>query len=151
MQEYVFISNIDNLCATVDLDILYHLYCNEIEMCMEVVEPNRTDTDGGYVVAQPDGKISLVEIHEVPLEKRDDFKKKHHMFNTNNIWLNLRSLKRIMDQGDPRDRVIVTVNYFYTSNIPLTVWQMPTCTKTCTNRPNIFQSPDRIVFCMLCL
>jgi UDP-N-acetylglucosamine pyrophosphorylase len=92
-----------------------------------------------------------VEIHEVPLEKRDDFKKKHHMFNTNNIWLNLRSLKRIMDQGDPRDRVIVTVNYFYTSNIPLTVWQIPTYTKTCTNRPNIFQSPDRIVFCMLCL
>ena len=116
-QEYVFVSNIDNLCATVDLDILYHLFCHEIEMCVEVTQPNRTDTDGGYVVAEPDGRVRLVEIHEVPLDKRDDFKKRHHRFNTNNIWLNLRSLKRIMDQGSASERIIVTVRRVCVSRI----------------------------------
>jgi UTP--glucose-1-phosphate uridylyltransferase len=110
VKEYAFLSNIDNLCATVDFDMLYHIYCNETEICVEATTPNRTDTDGGYLTVSPtDGKVRLVEISEVSADRRDDFKRRHKFFNTNNIWVNLRALKKMMDTTDIRDRIIVTV------------------------------------------
>lgn len=79
-------------------------------MCIESTTPNRTDTDGGYFTVSPlDGKVKLVEISEIAGDKRDEFKRRHKFFNTNNIWLNLRSLKKLMDTIDIRDRIIVSV------------------------------------------
>ena len=54
-------------------------------------------------------QLRLVEINEVPIEKRDEFKRRHKHFNTNNLWINLRALKRTMDAGEAPERVIVTV------------------------------------------
>ena len=69
-------------------------------MCMEVITPTRTDTDGGYLVGEPSGSLRLVELVEVPLDKKDAFRAQHKLFNTNNIWVNLKALKRLMDSGD---------------------------------------------------
>jgi hypothetical protein len=78
--------------------MLYHIYCNETEICVESTTPNRTDTEGGYFTHSPtDGKVRLVEISEMPGDKREEFKRRHKFFNTNNIWVNLRSLKKLMD------------------------------------------------------
>lgn len=80
-------------------------------MCIESTTPNRTDTDGGYLTVSPtDGKVKLVEISEITGDKRDEFKRRHKFFNTNNVWLNLRSLKKLMDTTDIRDRIIVSVS-----------------------------------------
>lgn len=91
--------------------MLYHIYCNETEICVESTTPNRTDTEGGYFTHSPtDGKVRLVEISEMPADKREEFKRRHKFFNTNNIWVNLRSLKKLMDTTDIRDRINVSVS-----------------------------------------
>eukprot|EP00603_Paraphysomonas_imperforata_P010100 CAMPEP_0114462394 /NCGR_PEP_ID=MMETSP0104-20121206/6806_1 /TAXON_ID=37642 ORGANISM="Paraphysomonas imperforata, Strain PA2" /NCGR_SAMPLE_ID=MMETSP0104 /ASSEMBLY_ACC=CAM_ASM_000202 /LENGTH=308 /DNA_ID=CAMNT_0001635271 /DNA_START=175 /DNA_END=1101 /DNA_ORIENTATION=+ len=106
-KEYAFISNIDNLTATIDLDMLYHLYCNDVEMCMEVTSPNRTDNDGGYFVKKADSEETrFIEINEVAVEDRDEFKRTFKHYNTNNLWVNLRALKRQIEAGDYGDTVI---------------------------------------------
>ena len=107
-KEYAFISNIDNLTATIDLDILYHLYCHDVEMCMEVTAPNRTDNDGGYLVKRVGNEKSrLIEINEVAVEDRDEFKRRFQHYNTNNLWVDLKALKRQIEAGDYGDAVIV--------------------------------------------
>lgn len=57
-KEYIFISNVDNLGATVDLRILFHVMSgggdgggsSDIEFCMEVTKRTRADVVGGTLV-----------------------------------------------------------------------------------------------------
>lgn len=49
-KEYIFISNVDNLGATADLRILYHLISNDIDFAMEVTERTRSDIQGGILI-----------------------------------------------------------------------------------------------------
>ena len=49
-KEYLFISNVDNLGATVDLNLLYYLVDNDIEFCTGAVDITRADSDGGVMV-----------------------------------------------------------------------------------------------------
>lgn len=74
---------------------------------MEVTSPNRTDNDGGYLV-KPVGKddTRFIEINEVAMEDREDFKRRFKHYNTNNLWVNLRALKRQIEAGDYGDTVI---------------------------------------------
>lgn len=88
--------------------MLYHLYCNDIDMCMEVTSPTRMDNEGGYLV-KVSGKSStrFIELNEVPPEDREDFKRRFLHYNTNNLWVNLRALKRQIEASDYGDSVIV--------------------------------------------
>lgn len=58
---------------------------------MEVTLKTRTDVQGGTLVDY-DGHVQLLELDQVPSEHVEDFKivKKFNIFNTNNLWLNLR-------------------------------------------------------------
>ncbi|CAM9304942.1 unnamed protein product, partial [Hapterophycus canaliculatus] len=94
-KEYIFISNVDNLGATVDLDMLYHIFDQEAEFAVEAIERTRADLSGGLVVGHG-GKPKVVELSTVPAERRDQFVKKFNLFNTNNIWANLRALQRLV-------------------------------------------------------
>ncbi|CAN0075150.1 unnamed protein product, partial [Phaeothamnion confervicola] len=98
-KEYIFISNVDNLGATVDLDLLYHIVDSEAEFAMEVVERTRADVEGGLLVGYQ-GRPKLVELSQVPAERQDDFRKKHPLFNTNNIWVSLRGMQRRVARDD---------------------------------------------------
>jgi UTP--glucose-1-phosphate uridylyltransferase len=49
-KEYVFISNVDNLGATVDLKLLYHVVDSEADFALEVVNSTRADNEGGLLV-----------------------------------------------------------------------------------------------------
>lgn len=80
-------------------------------MAMEVTNTLRTDIDGGFLVDQ-DGKLRLCELSEVPKLEKIDFQKKFSKFNTNNLWVNLRSLKQILESGDMIDQVIAQVHIF---------------------------------------
>jgi UTP--glucose-1-phosphate uridylyltransferase len=47
----MFISNIDNLGALVDLEVLYHVADKDIDFCACAVDHTRADTDGGVLVS----------------------------------------------------------------------------------------------------
>lgn len=104
-RQYLFLSNIDNLGATVDLNILNMLLgdkSNErkpIEFVMEVTDKTRADVKGGTLI-QYENKLRLLEIAQVPAEHVDDFKsvKTFKFFNTNNIWAKLDSIEHVLNE-----------------------------------------------------
>lgn len=111
-REYMFVSNIDNLGATVDLSILNMLVNppnNEAcEFVMEVTDKTRADVKGGTLIQYED-KLRLLEIAQVPKEHVDEFKSvsKFKIFNTNNLWMKLSAIKRLIDTKSLDIEVIV--------------------------------------------
>ena len=99
-REYLFISNSDNLGATVDLKILNFIINNEIPFLMEVASKTEVDTKGG-VLCQNKKQIKLLEIADVPPEHIPEFcgTDKFNFFNTNNIWINLVQIKKLLEEG----------------------------------------------------
>jgi len=107
-KEYVFISNVDNLNAAIDLRLLYHLVNNRgVSFCMEVTERTRQDVQGGTLV-EYEGKPHLLEASQVPPQHWDDLRslKKFRTWCTNNLWVSLKEMKEIisvrsLDWGSP--------------------------------------------------
>ncbi|KAI9442204.1 UTP-glucose-1-phosphate uridylyltransferase [Lactarius indigo] len=97
-KEYLFVSNSDNLGAVVDQQILQHMIDSQAEFIMEVTDKTKADVKGGTLIDY-DGQVRLLEIAQVPSEHVEEFKsvRKFKIFNTNNIWINLKALKRIME------------------------------------------------------
>eukprot|EP01097_Dermamoeba_algensis_P004727 TRINITY_DN3047_c0_g1_i2.p1 TRINITY_DN3047_c0_g1~~TRINITY_DN3047_c0_g1_i2.p1 ORF type:complete len:497 (+),score=107.88 TRINITY_DN3047_c0_g1_i2:102-1592(+) len=98
--EYVFISNVDNLGATVDLNILHHLVESKAEFIMELTDKTKADVKGGTLI-EYEGKAKLLEIAQVPGDKVEEFKsiKKFKIFNTNNLWVSLPAIDRLLDEN----------------------------------------------------
>ncbi|MCE3215457.1 UTP-glucose-1-phosphate uridylyltransferase, partial [Datura stramonium] len=97
-KEYVFIANSDNLGAVVDLKILNHLIQNKNEYSMEVTPKTLADVKGGTLISY-EGKVQLLEIAQVPDQHVNEFKsiEKFKIFNTNNLWVNLKAIKRLVE------------------------------------------------------
>ncbi|KAL8532282.1 hypothetical protein ACS0TY_008762 [Phlomoides rotata] len=97
-KEYVFVANSDNLGAVVDLKILNHLVKNKNEYCMEVTPKTLADVKGGTLISY-EGKVQLLEIAQVPDEHVNEFKsiEKFKIFNTNNLWVNLQAINRLVE------------------------------------------------------
>ncbi|KAJ4483273.1 UTP-glucose-1-phosphate uridylyltransferase [Lentinula aciculospora] len=97
-KEYLFVSNSDNLGAVVDPAILQHLIESDLEFLMEVTNKTKADLQGGTLVNY-NGSLRLLELGQVPFEHREDFKSVFNfkILNTNNLWINIKALKRIMD------------------------------------------------------
>ncbi|WCJ25142.1 UTP--glucose-1-phosphate uridylyltransferase [Euphorbia peplus] len=97
-KEYVFVANSDNLGAIVDLKILNHLIRNKNEYCMEVTPKTLADVKGGTLISY-EGKVQLLEIAQVPDQHVNEFKsiEKFKIFNTNNLWVNLSAIKRLVE------------------------------------------------------
>lgn len=93
--EYAFISNADNLGATFDRKILGYCIENNIPFLMEVAQRTETDKKGGHLAISKSGQLILREIAQCKNEEISDFQNVHKYtyFNTNNIWINLQSLK----------------------------------------------------------
>lgn len=113
-REYCFLSNIDNLGATVDINILNRLLGDDrqgdkpIEFVMEVTDKTRADVKGGTLIHY-ENKLRLLEIAQVPKEHVDDFKsvKTFKFFNTNNIWARLESIDRVLNARTMNMEIIV--------------------------------------------
>ncbi|EUB60986.1 UTP--glucose-1-phosphate uridylyltransferase [Echinococcus granulosus] len=90
---WLFISNIDNLGASPDPTILCWLEEQQFEFVMEVSTKTVVDRKGGTQVYYKGG-LRLLEVAQVPSEHTADFlnAKKFNIFNTNNLWINLRAL-----------------------------------------------------------
>ena len=63
-KKYCFVSNIDNLGATVDLNILNMVIQQNKEFVMEVTDKTRADVKGGTLI-QYEGKLRLLEAAQV--------------------------------------------------------------------------------------
>ncbi|KDQ57768.1 hypothetical protein JAAARDRAFT_35458 [Jaapia argillacea MUCL 33604] len=99
-KEYLFVSNSDNLGAVVDEGILQHLVDTQTDFVMEVTDKTKADIKGGTLIDYED-RLRLLEIAQVPPAHVDDFKSvsKFKIFNTNNLWIDLKALHRIMTRG----------------------------------------------------
>ncbi|KAK1370772.1 UTP--glucose-1-phosphate uridylyltransferase [Heracleum sosnowskyi] len=106
-KEYVFVANSDNLGAIVDLKILNHLIKNKNEYCMEVTPKTLADVKGGTLISY-DGKVQLLEIAQVADEHVNEFKsiEKFKIFNTNNLWVNLNAIKRLVQENALKMEII---------------------------------------------
>jgi len=99
-KEYVFISNIDNVGATVDFTILNHIIEEQIDFIMEVTDKTRNDVKGGTLIDY-NGRPKLLEIAQCPPSKIDEFKsiKKFKVFNTNNLWVSLKAIRNLVNEN----------------------------------------------------
>ncbi|XP_032221634.1 UTP--glucose-1-phosphate uridylyltransferase isoform X2 [Nematostella vectensis] len=111
-KEYMFVANIDNLGATVDLHILNYLLSESrkapCEFVMEVTDKTRADVKGGTLI-EYDNRLRLLEIAQVPKQHVDEFKSvsKFRIFNTNNLWVNLKAVKRLVEKQAMDMEIIV--------------------------------------------
>jgi UTP--glucose-1-phosphate uridylyltransferase len=106
-KEIIFLSNADNLGAVVDLRILEHMVKTEAEYIMELTDKTKADVKGGTIIDY-DGSVRLLEIAQVPKEHVNEFKsiKKFKYFNTNNIWMNLEAIKRVVENAELEMEII---------------------------------------------
>jgi len=109
-KEYMFISNVDNLGGTVDFRIVNWMKQNNIDFIMEVTDKTRSDVKGGTLI-EYEGRAKLFEIAQCPPEKVDEFKsiKKFKIFNTNNLWVSLKAMKKFVESG-MNDMLDVIIN-----------------------------------------
>ncbi|XP_059095625.1 UTP--glucose-1-phosphate uridylyltransferase-like isoform X2 [Tigriopus californicus] len=98
-REFAFMSNIDNMGATVDLSILNLCLKENHEFIMEVTDKTRADVKGGTLI-QYEGKLRLLEVAQVAKDHLEDFKsvKKFNVFNTNNLWMSLPAITRVIEE-----------------------------------------------------
>lgn len=109
----MFLSNIDNLGAIVDLNILNSLVNptvvgQPITYVMEVTDKTHADVKGGTLVHY-NGNTRLLEIAQVPKAHVEEFKsvKKFKIFNTNNLWISLPEIKRLVEERSLDMEIIV--------------------------------------------
>ena len=98
---YAFISNSDNLGATLDPHILTYIADENIPFLMEVTRRTEADSKGGHLAERAsDGQMLLREVAQCPDEDLKSFQNisKHQFFNTNNLWLHLPTLKKVLDE-----------------------------------------------------
>ncbi len=95
---YAFVSNSDNLGATLDLRILGYLHEQNVPFLMEVAERTAADRKGGHLAQRPDGQLILREIAQCPAEELASFQDidRYRYFNTNNLWIHLPTLQQIL-------------------------------------------------------
>jgi UTP--glucose-1-phosphate uridylyltransferase len=105
--EILFLSNADNLGAVVDLRILQHMVESDAEYIMELTDKTKADVKGGTIIDY-EGQARLLEIAQVSKEHVNEFKsiKKFKYFNTNNIWMNLKAVKRVVENNELEMEII---------------------------------------------
>jgi len=96
-RQFCFISNTDNLGATVDLGILDLCLSGDQEFIMEVTDKTRADVKGGTLI-QYEGRLRLLEVAQVPKDHMEEFMdvKKFNVFNTNNLWISMPAIQRVV-------------------------------------------------------
>ena len=88
--DYLFISNADNLAATVDPTIVQYLAVSKPSFLMELTPKTDADKKGGTVV-DVNNRLTLWEIAQVTESQQALFESQPY-FNTNNIWVSVTAL-----------------------------------------------------------
>ena len=96
-RKYLFVSNSDNLGASLDLRVLNYFAASGKPFLMEVAERTETDSKGGHLARRGE-RLLLRESAQCPKSDQSSFQDigKHRFFNTNNLWIRLDSLQEIL-------------------------------------------------------
>lgn len=97
---YAFISNSDNLGATIDEPLLGYFSENGFPFLMEVAQRTPADIKGGHLARHINGRLILREAAQCPENEIKAFQDSSYykFFNTNNLWINLRFLKELIEK-----------------------------------------------------
>lgn len=97
--KYLFVSNIDNLGATLDLALLGYFAEHKLPFMMEVTRRQAADRKGGHLARRPGQGLILREIAQCAPAELEEFQdvERYSYFNTNNLWLHLPTLKRLLE------------------------------------------------------
>jgi len=98
---YAFISNSDNLGATLDESLLGYFVEKGFPFMMEVAPRTPSDVKGGHIARHKDGRLILRESAQCPENELSAFRdiKRYGFFNTNNIWINLKGLHKLIQKS----------------------------------------------------
>jgi UDP-N-acetylglucosamine pyrophosphorylase len=96
-RRYLFVSNADNLGASLDLRVLSYFADSNKPFLMEVAERTPSDSKGGHL-ARRGQRLLLRESAQCPAGDQPLFQDitRHRFFNTNNLWIRLDSLKDLI-------------------------------------------------------
>ncbi|MGD9078017.1 MAG: UTP--glucose-1-phosphate uridylyltransferase [Desulfobacterales bacterium] len=97
---YAFIHNLDNLGAGMEESLLGCFAENGFSFMMEVAEKTPADIKGGHLARHHNGRLILREAAQCPRDEIAAFEDitRYGFFNTNNIWINLESLKALFEK-----------------------------------------------------
>jgi UTP--glucose-1-phosphate uridylyltransferase len=95
---YAFVSNSDNLGAVLDARILAWIARERIPFAMEVTARTEADRKGGHIALRRGGGYVLRETAQTPKEDLGALQDitRHRYVNTNNLWIDLRTLGDVM-------------------------------------------------------
>merc|ERR1712216_646902 len=99
----MFVSNSDNLGATMCTKLLTHFATSGAPFMTEVAERTEADKKGGHLCTKVDtNTLTLRESAQCTPEDAEAFENiaTHKYFNTNNLWVDLNALKDIMAKND---------------------------------------------------
>jgi UTP--glucose-1-phosphate uridylyltransferase len=98
---WAFMSNSDNLGAVLEPRILAWIAREEIPFAMEVTDRTEADRKGGHIARKGD-RYLLRETAQTPDEDLGALQDitRHRYVNTNNLWLDLEALKRVMAERE---------------------------------------------------
>ena len=98
---YAFISNSDNLGATLDESLLGYFVENGFPFMMEVAPRTPSDVKGGHIARHKEGRLILRESAQCPKNELSAFRniQRYGFFNTNNIWINLKVLHKLIQKS----------------------------------------------------
>jgi len=111
--KYMFVSNSDNLGATMDLRILTLFVNRGAPFMMEVAARTDADKKGGHLATKKADKgLTLRESAQCPPEEEKQFQGvgRYKYFNTNNLWVDLTKLKAAFDKAGGSLPLPVMVN-----------------------------------------
>lgn len=100
-RKYLFVSNSDNLGASLDLLVLSYFADSGHSFMMEVAERSASDSKGGHL-ARKGNRFLLRESAQCSKEDQPMFQdiRRHRFFNTNNLWIRLDALKQLLMTHD---------------------------------------------------
>jgi UTP--glucose-1-phosphate uridylyltransferase len=102
-KRWAFVSNADNLGATLDGRILAWLAAEEIPFLSESCPRTEADRKGGHLaIRKSDGRLVLRETAQTRPEDEAQMQDvtRHRYFNANNLWVDLRALRDVLAERD---------------------------------------------------
>merc|ERR1719287_183859 len=100
--KYAFVSNSDNLGATLDTKLLTYFADSGAPFMMEVATRTDADKKGGHLATlKASGGLTLRESAQCPKEDEKAFQdtSRYTYFNTNNLWVDLEKLQQAFDKN----------------------------------------------------
>lgn len=101
-KKYLFLSNIDNLGATVSFPILNYLQNTNCPFLIETVAKNSKDSKGGSLLKNCKTEtiklLETAEVETIPKQHWQSMQPKLTTFNTNNLWINLTTLQQAIQK-----------------------------------------------------